>query len=244
MKVLLFLLPFLAGLASAQEPAAASLRLLALGELPPFRQEIRDGVRRELDPPEGSLPPRILEAGLPSEAEKDAKAPAFRLQLSTASLPAKVYPVDGKVTLRDPEKGDWVKVPCPPGARVMAVLWRPGDSWDKPEVLALPDLKADHNPRTFRFVNVAPRTVGIVFGDKRYQLQAGKDLSLTLPEGARGASVSVLISGPGGQLSPCFSGMAEPRPGSATQFFIHRADGESPRRPVKVTPVSGPLANP
>ncbi len=244
MRSLLLLLPLLAGLAAAQEAPTASLRLLALGELPPFRQEIRDGVRRELDPPAGSVPPRMLEAGLPAAAEKEARAPAFRLQLSMPSQPAKVFPVDGKVKLRDPENGDWAEVPCPAGAKVLAVLWRPADFWDKPAVLALPDLGPGHDPRSFRFVNVAPQTVGVVFGEKRYQLQAGKTLSLALPAGAKAASVSILMAGPGGQLTPCFSGMAEPRPGTATQFFVHRADGDKPRRPVKVTPVSGPLAAP
>ena len=244
MKSLLLLVPLLAALASAQEAPTASLRLLALGELPPFRQEIRDGVRRELDPPEGSIPPRTLEAGLPATAEKDAKAPGFRLQLGMLGLPAKVFPVDAKVKLRDSEQGEWAVIPCPAGARTLAVLWRKGDSWKKPEVLALPDLAPDHDPRTFRFVNVAPQTVGVVFGEKRFQLEAGKTLSLTLPDGAKAVSVSVLFAGPGGALKPCFSGMAEPRKGSATQYFIHRADGESPRRPVNVTPVSGPLATP
>jgi hypothetical protein len=92
MRSLLFLLPLLAGLAAAQEAPTASLRLLALGELPPFRQEIRDGVRRELDPPAGSVPPRMLEAGLPAAAEQDAKAPAFRLQFAMPGQPAKVFP--------------------------------------------------------------------------------------------------------------------------------------------------------
>lgn len=124
----------------------------------------------------------------------------------------------------------------------MAVLWRPADSWNKPEVLALPDLGPDHDPRSFRFINVAPQTVGVVFGEERRQLASGKVASFTLPEGAKGASVSILMSGPGGRLAPCYSGMAEARPGVATQFFIHRADGEKPRRPVQVTPVSGPLA--
>lgn len=244
MRILLFLLPLLAGFVTAQEAPTASLRLLALGELPPFRQEIRDGVRRELDPPVGSIPPRTLEAGLPAAAEKDAKAPAFRLQLGMLGLPAKVFPTEGKVKLRDPEQGDWAEIPCPAGAKTLAVLWRKGDSWKKPEVLALPDLAADHDPRVFRFVNVSPQTVGLVFGEKRLQLESGKVLSLALPDGARAVSVSVLFAGPGGALKPCFSGMAEPRKGSATQYFIHRADGESPRRPVNVTPVSGLLATP
>jgi hypothetical protein len=228
----------------AQESPTASLRLLALGELPPFRQEIRDGVRRELDPPEGSVPPRILEAGLPSSAEEDAKAPVFPLQLSTASPPAKVFPVDGKVELREPGQGGWAQVSCPPGTRTLAVLWRPGDSWRKPKVLSLPDLAPDHDPRVFRFVNVATQTVGVVFGETRYQLATGKTLSLTVPDGARAVSVSVLFADAGGVLKPCFSTIAEPRNGSATQYFVHRADGESPRRPVTVTPVSGPLAMP
>jgi hypothetical protein len=186
----------------------------------------------------------MLEAGLPAAAEQDAKAPAFRLQLAMPSQPAKVFPVDGKVKLRDPEKGDWAEVPCPAGGKVLAVLWRPADSWAKPAVLALPDFGPDHDPRKFRFVNVAPQTVGVVFGEKRYQLQAGKVLSLALPDGAKAASVSILMAGPGGRLTPCYSGMAEARSGTATQFFIHRADGEKPRRPVQVTPVSGPLAAP
>ena len=243
MKYYLSVLWFAAGVASAQETPTASLRLLTLGELPPFRQEIRDGVRRELDPPEGSIPPRLLETGMQPAAAKDAKPPAFRLQLSLPSQPAKVLPVDGMVKLRDPAKGDWAEIPCPAGAKVLAVLWRPADSWDKPKVLALPDLGADHDPRTFRFVNVAPQTVGVVFGERRYQLQAGKVLSLTLPEGAKAASVSILVAGPEGRLTPCFSGMAESRPGIATQFFVHRADGEKPRRPITVTPVSGPLVS-
>jgi hypothetical protein len=233
-----------AGLAAAQDIPTASLRLLALGELPPFRQEIRDGVRRELDPPEGSLPPRVLEAGLQPAAAKDAKPPAFRLQLALPSPPAKVFPVADKVTLRDPANGDWAEVPCPAGAKVLAILWRPADSWRNPAVLALPELTADHDPRAFRFVNVAAQTVGVVFGERRYQLQVGKVLSLTLPEQTKAASVSILMAGPGDRFTPCFSGLAEAKPGMATQFFVHRADGDKPRRPINVTPVSGPLASP
>jgi hypothetical protein len=244
MKLYLSVLWLAAEFASAQEAPTSSLRLLALGELPPFRQEIRDGVRRELDPPEGSIPPRVLEVGQQPAAEKDAKPPAFRLQLSLPSQPAKVFPVDGKVKLRDPAKGDWAEVPCPAGAKVLAVLWRSADSWNKPEVLALPDLGADHDPRTFRFVNVSAQTVGVVFGEKRYQLQAGKVLSLTLPEKTKAASVSILMAGEGDRLMPCYSGLAESKPGMATQYFVHRADGEKPRRPIKVTPISGPLASP
>lgn len=244
MKTILFVWFWVAGFACAQQPASATLRLMALGELPPFRQEIRDGVRRELDPPEGSIPPRVLEAALPAAMEKDAKAPVFRLQLSMAGQAQKVFPADGKVKLREPGQGEWIEVPCPSGARTLAVLWRPGDSWSKPKVLALPDIAPDHDPRMFRFVNVAPQSVGVVFGEKRYQLETLKALSVTLPAGTKGTGVTVLYPDAGGALKPCFSALAEPRAGIATQYFIHRTDGASPRRPVSVTPINGPIATP
>jgi hypothetical protein len=43
-------------IASAEEkpkPAERHVRFLAVGEIPPFRQEIRDDVRYELEPREG-----------------------------------------------------------------------------------------------------------------------------------------------------------------------------------------------
>ena len=36
------------------------LRLLPVGDMPPFRQEIRDGVRYELEPDPGSEPPQMI----------------------------------------------------------------------------------------------------------------------------------------------------------------------------------------
>lgn len=234
----------LSGFGSAQDAPTATLRLLPLGELPPFRQEIRDGVRRELDPPVGSIPPRVLEAGLPSESDMEVKPPAFLVQLSMTTPSARVFPSEGLVKLRQPDGEVWLEVPCPAGSRTLAVLWRPGDTWQKPQVLALPDLEPDHDPREFRFVNVAPQVVGIVFGDRRYQLASGKSVSLTLPAGSGGASVAILFADAGGALKPCFSAIAEPRDGMATQYFIHRSDGEAPRRPVTVTPITSQLTPP
>ena len=49
--------------AVAEEAAMHRLRVLAVGDPPPFVQEVRDGARREVAPPEGSIPPRSVTAG-------------------------------------------------------------------------------------------------------------------------------------------------------------------------------------
>jgi hypothetical protein len=226
---------------AAQETASARLRLLPLGEPPPFRQEVRDGMRRELDPPAGSVPPRRVEAESPAQAAEGAGTAAFPLVLGSPGPSLTVMPSAGKVRLREPDGRLWLELPCAPGSHTLAVIWRPGKDWAKAEALALPELGPSHDPRSFRFVNVAPQAVGIVFGESRYQLRAGTVTLLSLPEKARGVSVTVLFSDPKGALKPCFSGLAEARDGAATQFFVHRADGDSPRRPIAVTQVSGPL---
>ncbi|MEM9237940.1 MAG: hypothetical protein AAGB14_14295, partial [Verrucomicrobiota bacterium] len=73
MRWFLFLLLMLPGsLTWAEEgeetkPPPRQMRLLTVGERPPFRQEIRDGVRYELPPPPGSLPPVELEVSVPTK---------------------------------------------------------------------------------------------------------------------------------------------------------------------------------
>ena len=49
-----------------------NLRILPVGESPPYRQEIRDGVRYELPPPPGSVPPMEV-SFVASETEKARK---------------------------------------------------------------------------------------------------------------------------------------------------------------------------
>ncbi|MDB4445517.1 hypothetical protein N9156_04215, partial [Akkermansiaceae bacterium] len=47
----------LAFAASAQDNPPKHIRFLALGELPVWREELKDGVRKGIKPPEGSVPP-------------------------------------------------------------------------------------------------------------------------------------------------------------------------------------------
>ena len=63
------------------------VRFLALGELPPFQQEIRAGVRYELEPPPDSIPPREVMLGFGGE-----KSEPTPLRLGQLSAPLKAPP--------------------------------------------------------------------------------------------------------------------------------------------------------
>ena len=80
----------------AKKPTAGqrSLRLLPLGEPPPFRQDVRDGVRYELEPDPGSVPPRQVVLG-----EGDTIT-TIRLNLGRASEPIKLPVGTAPATLR------------------------------------------------------------------------------------------------------------------------------------------------
>ena len=71
---LLLLAVLLAPPLSAQNPEEKTrqprrqARFLAIGDSPPFAQEIRDGVRYELEPPPDSIPPRQVSVSLEGEA--------------------------------------------------------------------------------------------------------------------------------------------------------------------------------
>ena len=59
------------------------VRFMAVGEPPPFRQEVRDGIRYELEPPAGSIPPREVVLGFGGD---DSAAVPLRLGRISPSL--------------------------------------------------------------------------------------------------------------------------------------------------------------
>ena len=77
-------------LAGAQETAVeeVSLRVLPLGNRAPFTQVIRDGARHEVDPPEGSLPPREVAVGIvvPDDAKTKPEEKLMRLRLGEGEV--------------------------------------------------------------------------------------------------------------------------------------------------------------
>lgn len=254
----------LAGIAAAQKPdpngkkeeekkpekPARQIRFLPVGDLPPFRQENRNGINVQLPPPEGSIPPRHLmlgsentENGEAKDGEK-AKEPKEKpmeadLQLNELSDGLKIPEGAGPLTLR--VKNDngtaepWLRLQRPEHGDLLAILWRDGgtkSTWDKPRVLIVPDSVAEAPPGKVRFLNVSPVTVGVVFGTERIALLSGKSFQRTVEVGKdlpfRLEAIDV-----SGERKRFNSDVITQNPGERSLVLIYRADGEQPRRDLK-----------
>ena len=98
-------------------------RFLALGDSPPFRQEIRNGVRYELDPPPDSIPPREV---VPRCGKESAAAVALHLEPDQhAGRRARGR---GDIDLRRageaPDALPWLRINRPAAGDFLVLLWR------------------------------------------------------------------------------------------------------------------------
>src|SRR6478609_1880290 len=161
------ILPFAAALMSvlpvlAQTETARQVRFLALGELPPFHQEIRDGVRYELEPPAGSIPPRELMLGFGTESSE-----SLPLRLGEISAPMKAPAGAGPLLLsrsRDAKDAEpWLRVNRPESGDFLVLLWRDSKkgTWDSTRSLVVPDDAVSAPAGSVRFANVSP-AAGVV----------------------------------------------------------------------------------
>lgn len=236
----------LAAGAAAQDPAVeeVSLRVLPLGNRAPFTQVVRDGVRHEVDPPEGSLPPREVAVGMvaPEGAEKkpEEKEKLMRLRLGEASGSIRIpRPDPAAVALKDQEKGKlWLKQGLAAGKSTLLVVWRAGKTWDETRSLALDDSPEALPPGSARVVNVAPVEVKMIWGAQRLRVLPGKSVNLRYPEGGKAVPLEILYTDKTGALRPCLSTTVEADPSKRRQWFVYRADRSDARTPVQVLPLA------
>ena len=208
------------------------VRFLALGELPPFQQEIRDNVRYELEPPPGSIPPREVMLGFGSEKSKPTP-----LRLGQLSAPLKAPPGTGPLVLalRDAAKNDepWLRLERPESGDFLVLLWRdPAQAtWQKARSLVVPD---DAVSGSVRYINISPAAVGITIGGEKLILEAGKMFVRTVPVAVE-QPFEVFLTATSGALKRLHSGVVLQNPGERTLVLIYLADGINRRRPLKVT---------
>jgi hypothetical protein len=219
-----------------------SLRVLPLGNRAPFTQVIRDGVRQEVDPPEGSLPPREVAVGIvvPDDAKTKPEEKVMRLRLGEASGAIRIpRPDPAAVALKDQEKGKlWLKQGLAAGKSTLLVVWRSGKTWEENRSLALDDSPDALPPGTARVVNVAAVEVKMIWGAQRYRLLPGKSIVVRYPEGGKAVPMEILYTDPSGVLRPCLSTTAEADPSKRRQWFVYRADRADARMPVQVLPLA------
>ncbi len=211
------------------------VRFLAVGDLPPFRQEIRDGVRYELEPPAGSIPPREVVLGF---GDEDGDGGAVPLRLGQVSAPLAAPPGVGPLVLRrrdggaDPEP--WLRLNRPETGDFLVLLCRdPREkSWESARSLVLPDGGEEAPAGSARYVNLSPQPVGIVTGGENVVLEPGKVLLRQVAAGVERPFEIMLPTG--GGLRRLHAGVVVHSAGERSLILIYRADGVSPRRPLKV----------
>lgn len=217
------------------KPEKRQVRFFALGEIPPFRQEVRDNVRYELEPPPGSIPPREVLVGFGRGAPE-----ATPLRLGQISPPLPVPTGSGPLLVA--RRGDaadvepWLRLTRPEVGDFLVLLWRDpkAGTWEKARSLVVSDDPGSAPAGSVRFINVSPAPVGIVLGEEKLILEAGKLFSRTVAVGEERV-FHVLLPDTTGQPKRLHSGVILQNPGERSLVLVYRADGEASRRPLKVS---------
>lgn len=224
------------GLSAAPKTAPArQVRFLALGELPPFQQEIRDNVRYELEPPAGSIPPREVVLGIGGKNPEP-----MPLRLGQITQPTKVPAGSGPLVLGRREDAKdaepWLSLTRPEAGDFLVLLWRDAKqgTWEKVQSLVIPDDAVNAAAGSVRYINVSPASVGLVIGGEKLLLEAGKWFTRTVPVGVE-QPFEVLIPDSTGSPKRLHSGVVLQNPGERSLVLIYFADGVGHRRPVKVS---------
>lgn len=216
-------------------------RILALGDSPPFRQEIRDGVRYELEPPPDSIPPREVIPGFGTEVSD-----AVELRLGRISVPVNVPTGEGTLDLRvkgeAPDAAPWVSVKRPETGDFLVFLWRnpAKENWRQVSSLNVPDGPLGAPVDTVRIVNLFPLSIRILWGTESLVLPGGKTLLRPIQPGAE-VPFQILVADASGTMQRYYSGAVTQNHGERGLVVIYRADGEAPRRPLKVVMMREPV---
>jgi hypothetical protein len=220
--------------AAPKNVPARQVRFLALGELPPFQQEIRDNVRYELEPPPGSLPPREVMLGFGAE-----KSEATSLRLGQISAAMKAPAGGGPLVLARREDAKdaepWLSLARPESGDFLVLLWRDAQkgTWEKVQSLVVPDDAVNAPAGSVRYINISSAPVGVVVGDEKLVLEAGKMFKRTIPTSVE-QPFEVQLPDATGSMKRLHAGVILQNPGERSLVLIYIADGAGHRRPLKV----------
>jgi hypothetical protein len=239
----------LQGLLPAQDtpPSSAAalreMRVLAVGDLPPFRQEIRDGVRYELPPPPGSIPPRSFR--LAGDTGSSGPVP---LALGRISQAVKVPLGKGPLVLVGGDAGGegqepWLRLERPEKGDFLVLLCRHPQrpSWrDEPVALVLPDGTEGAPAGSLFVVNAYPQAITVRWNGRALPLARGAVERRELGADGGEAVLEILARDASGAERRYYAGSVTQNPGERGWVVIHRADGEGARRPLKVVMLREP----
>lgn len=231
------------GFVMAEEAAPHSLRVLAVGDPPPFVQEVRDGARYEVPPPAGTVPPRVVmvpvrtKSGVPGETTLTP----LRLRLGQPSTAVMLpLPEEPRVELESESGAKWLKVPLQPCGASLALVWRGGRNWEEARTIVMADDFQARQEGNVHFANLLASPMAVVIGTEKIRLDPGKTFSRRVVPGAAAIPLEIFYPTSTGELKLCHSASLEAGRGNFLRFVIYAADGKNPRRPVKVLQLEEP----
>lgn len=222
---------------AAEEPALHRLRVLAVGDPPPFIQEVRDGARWEVAAPAGSIPPRLVTV----PQGDDASRSPLRIRLGQSSSPVMLpLPKDGRIELKSEQGAKWLDLPLYPGAASIALVWRGGRDWTEARALVMADDSAARLEGSVHFFNLTASPLAVIIGTEKIRLEPGKSFTRQVTPEDGSVPLEILYPTTSGGLKLCHSSSLEASRGNFSRFVIYAADGAKPRMPVKVLHLQEP----
>ncbi len=228
---------FLTMMTVAAQPAAKparQVRFLAVGDWPPFIQEIRDGVRYELDPPAGSIPPREVIPGFGKQTLKPVS-----LHLGRISDPVELPAGAGELALRQGNGASpstlWMRLDVPEAGDFLIFLVRRSvnETWENAASLIVPDGSAGAPAGTVRIVNLLPLSIHLLWGGEELLLPAGRTIQRTANPDAD-TTFQILAPNEAGELKRYYAGSVAQNQAERGIITIYQSNGVDSRRPVKV----------
>lgn len=227
------------GTALAQDESqkrTRALRILAVGEAPPWEEKIQNGRRVEQDPPAGSIPPRQVQLTNREGVEEGSPAP-LRLNQISGVIAVRPGPVPLHETGQgglDPQVWHTLKFPTS-AAAALGIIWRDPTTrkWSKARSLTLADDLKGFPAGRVRIINVSKYPIGLAFGKERGTLKSGQVIS-------RGGNAGVFAKVPlelsiknqGGRWIRVFAQEINQSSRERTNIILYTADGVDPLRPV------------
>ena len=208
------------------------LRLLPVGDMPPFRQEIRDGLRYELEPDPGSEPPQMISIPL---TKKKSVTVQLALGTFTESLP---LPATLQMCRLQKAQGDetelWSQIQLPEQGDCAVILWRDPqkNTWDVVRSMVIPEGPVTFPAGSARLVNTLTANSRWVFAHKTIEVKAGGVVVEKLP--AESVPVQVSVRDAEQNWRVVFQSAIGQGDDERSNVILYRADGEEVRNPVKL----------
>jgi len=218
----------------AQEASHKHMRFVPLGDLPPHRETIKNGVRIQFPPPPGTVPPKPTTLALDPKEGQDVplRLKEFTKWASINSTAGGVKIFQGKQIGGKP----WISSRFSSKAQSLGVLYadHQNKNWFNPKMTMVPDDLSTFPLGSIRFVNVSHCSALVRFGNEKADVIApGKVLLKKLRQGNHPVLVGYLVPGKNNVREVIFQNELMMKPKQRIQAFFYQAQGKNPRKTVK-----------